>query len=103
MTSPAGKQPPPHPLDGAYLLWASSSLGLLVDPSIEVRIQGEDERGLYCKGGMQAQATLAVAPFSSLLTVECADSIPCIKTLRAQLREDDVLALLLVHELALGK
>ena len=88
-------------MDFSYATWAKDELGVEVDPRLEIReLEGDDERGIYVKDkAIPPQSTLARVPFSSLLTIEQLPRFPILsKVAKLLTREDDILALMLIHE-----
>ena len=91
-------------MDSSYTTWVKDDLNVQIDPRIDIHkfADGDDERGIYANADIPAQTTLAIVPFSSLLTIEQVKRVPAIAKLRSICREDDLLALMLFHEQHLG-
>eukprot|EP01039_Chlorochromonas_danica_P000768 gene768-833_t len=87
-------------IDTSYATWARQDLKIITDPRLEIQqfLEGDDERGIYAKSTIPSNATLAVAPFTSLLTITHATNIPELAPLQGHCREDDLLSLLLLYE-----
>jgi histone-lysine N-methyltransferase SETD3 len=90
-----------------YLSEAASIWGVTSHPSISIEALPHDERGVFCKGEtpIPSNAVLFSLPFESILTVVSVPKsavyrevlVHCVEP-PGGLREDDVLALLLLHE-----
>lgn len=94
-----------------YLNWVQQALSVQVDPRLTVRTvakvaetdNAEDERGIFTSAAIPARSTLAIVPMTALLTVETAKADPAIfGRIIETCREDDVLSLLLLREVAKG-
>lgn len=96
--------PPMSAFTGSeYANWVASALQMQLDPRLQVFEQCHDgeqiERGIRTTASVPANSTLAIVPFASLITVETSkDYDPIFAALREQLREDDMLALVILHE-----
>lgn len=89
-------------MDVAYSEWIKNGMQIQTDPCLEVRILGLDERGIYTRQDLPANSTLAIVPFSSLLSTEHANKVSLLSRLKSLCREDDLLSLLLLYEKKLG-
>jgi hypothetical protein len=90
--------------DEAYLQWAKDSLQIEYDKRLEIKVLDVDERGIFTKDEIPANTTLAKIPFSSLLSIYSAQSVPQLSQFinHSSVREDDLLSLLLLYHTSIG-
>lgn len=91
-------------MDNSYINWAKTHLQIEIDPRLIIQqfSEGEDERGIFARNSIQANSTLVIVPFDSLLTIESIKYIPSLTSLIGICREDDLLVLILMHEIKKG-
>ena len=97
-------------MDAADYLAASHDWGVTVHPSVTIRLlDGDDERGVFCRtdSSVPINSVIFSLSFESIMTVAYVpESVLHREVLTAvqatTLREDDLLALLLLHERRLG-
>ena len=88
----------------SYLQWSQEALGISFNQPIHVNNCLELERGLCCTQNIKADSIVLTIPHDCLFSIKCITSSSQFYSLTSVCREDDLLALNLLHEkYAVGK
>jgi len=81
-----------------YLRWSRDALGITFNQPIHVNDCPELERGICCTQHVKSESIILTIPYSCLFSIKRIDSTSPFYNLSSLCREDDLLALLLLHE-----
>lgn len=81
-----------------YKAWATGDMGITMLDDLHIRELPGDERGIFCKNDIAANTALISIPFDSLLDTRAIQGNSLKKLADLKLREDDLLSVLLLHE-----
>jgi hypothetical protein len=82
-----------------YKAWAKNDMGISLMEDLHIRELPRDERGIFCHNDVSADTVLISIPFDSLLNTRSIKDSPLKKLADLSLREDDLLSVLLLHEI----
>jgi histone-lysine N-methyltransferase SETD3 len=81
-----------------YKRWAKNDMGISLLDDLHIRELPGDERGIFCQQPVPANSVLISIPFDSLLSSRSVRDSPLKKLADMDLREDDLLSVMLLHE-----